>query len=161
MIKYTQKWCIVAFLDDNKKPEDSFLTQDWPLHTTLAAVFSVSTDEKTLIKELHSLQLPKKNTFSGGESIKWGRLTVNLLRDTGELQNLHESIAQNLSKYDFEFLEPQYAYENNKPHVTAQKTGRVKTGEKVTIKSIALIDMFPDGNHSMRRIAAKVSLVEK
>lgn len=155
MEKFTQKYCLVAFLEDVAE-RHQYHYSSWPLHTTLADVFAVPLTTQELLQlltncipVLHSVKTKAEDDrFFGPEK----QVRVTLLHKTKEITALHEDIITELKKAGAVFNDPQYTLDGFLPHVTVQRHARVQAGDDVHIQSIGLVDMFPDGDGHERKV---------
>jgi hypothetical protein len=155
---YSQKYCLVSFIN----PIDintEFSMEDWPLHITLADVFSVDltgTNTQSQLTELLTYQRAFK-IFAHKNAIL-GTKEVTLIKDSVQLRELHESIIDLLETNRAYFNTPEFTREGFLPHCTIQKTGRLKIKDEVLINCISLIDMFPGGEWQKRKVLSVIRL---
>lgn len=152
MENFTQKYCIVAFLETVDEGHEYSYTS-WPLHVTLADVFDVHCSKEALIaafkgflpdqKSAHSEAMD--DTFFGQEK----NIQVTLLQKSESLLSLHKNLLAELANLDAVFNDPQYMGEGFTPHVTVQRHARVHKNESLRVTSLSLIDMYhlSDGYH--------------
>jgi len=145
-----------------------FPREDWPLHITLVR-FDVKPDlasdgddggdaELTdriarLIERPVQAALGARLTI--GADAGFGRLgstPVSLVEPDRTLQELHESLMKAVAELHGRVPTPQHTLANYRPHVSHRGDKRVKPGDAVVLDRIALVDMAPDGNHSVRRV---------
>ncbi len=151
MKKLSQKWCVVGLFSDIDEGF-TFKPKDWPLHVTLAPTFAVNCSGEILINRLEPILNNQSVLVDCVDDVKWGNLEVVLVQKTNRLIMLHENIIRSLEPNGLEFNEPQYVGKNYKPHITLQENEKVKVGDKLSIRNIALIDMFPGSDAKKRRI---------
>lgn len=159
MQKFTQKYVLVHTIKDLPNGYE-YVMEDWPLHVTLADVFSIKGTPDDLLHELeHQLSTltPVTSTVVGetwfGEN---QNVHVMLLEKTDALQQLHEEILSILDHFNVQFNDPQYTRGGFRPHSTVQKNEALALGDTVTFDSITLIDLFPDEKPYRRRILGTV-----
>jgi 2'-5' RNA ligase len=133
---------------------------EWPLHITLANVFAVDLD--TSIKQKLSSLLASQPPISllAGEDAVLGTTDVVLIERTDELQSLHDQIIGLLELNGAKFNTPEFTRAGFLPHSTIQKSGRLHKGDKVTINTISLVDMFPNQNWQQRRVLTNFKPIE-
>jgi hypothetical protein len=69
-----------------------------------------------------------------------------------ELLALHTAIVHLLEEYGGVFNSPEHTRDRFIAHSTIQREGRLQKGDEVTVNSVALVDMFPNGNGEKRKI---------
>ena len=90
-----------------------------------------------------------------GDDAGFGRLEsvpVNLVEPSPALQELHESLMETVAGLPGRVPSPHYTLDNYRPHVSHHGDKRTRPGDVVVLDRVALVDMAPDGNHSVRRI---------
>ncbi len=155
MQKFTQKYCLVAFLEPVSDGAE-FHYSSWPLHVTLADVFSVPLGKDELIALLDTVAPKLKavtvtardDTFLGSEK----QVRVTLLEKNEDIAALHLQIVKELEKADAVFNDPQFTHDGFLPHVTVQHHARIHKNDLVSIKTVSLLDMFPGGDPHQRKV---------
>jgi 2'-5' RNA ligase len=159
MPKFTQKYVLVHTIKDLPDGYE-YSMADWPLHVTLADVFSIQGDYKDLLRELRECldgRRPVKAKVIGDEWFGCNKdVHVKLIGKTSDLQKLHETVLGILVGYGAVFNNPEYTKEGFRPHSTVQKTENLEIGDYVVFDSITLIDMYPDGNPYRRRVLGTI-----
>lgn len=160
-MSYSQKYTIVQFLEPIE-PQQTFSMEEWPLHITLADVFAINFDE-SFIKELAS-HLSSKECIST-ESMEEAQLgdhnnptKVTLIKNTSELQSLHDELINFLQAHDAVFNSPQFTHEGFLPHSTHQRHAHLETGKKINISELSLVDMFVNNNWKLRKVLENYKL---
>lgn len=152
---FTQKYCIVSLLEDRAEGYE-YSSSKWPLHVTIADTFSIEWDIDALVTELKNMAKDLNPVFTKGVGDKYfgpdKNIQVTLLEKNPELIHLHYQIIGLLKRAGVKFNDPQYSDEGFLPHSTVQLHTRVKIGEIVQIRNLALIDMFPDKDAYSRKI---------
>ena len=128
---------------------------DWLLHTTLADVFAINRHKTGIDKKLAMLlaQIEPVETTAMDDSML-GTTQVVLLDKTPPLVKLHTDIVSLLEENNATFNNPEFTRSGFLPHSTIQKSGRLYAGDKITIDSLSLVDMFPDSDWEQRRVLA-------
>jgi len=161
MTKLTQKYVIVQF-SKSLPVGYTYSMKGWPLHVTLADVFSINGKWTDLFKDMNCIlenevtifsKAIVKDLFGEDRSIK-----VTLIEKTDELQNLHERVVSVLEKHGALFNSPEYTKDGFKPHATEQAEAKLEIGDVVEFGSLTLVDMFPDGDPYQRKILGTVHL---
>lgn len=159
MPSFTQKYTIVQLIEDLPDGYE-YSMKDWPLHVTLADVFAIDGVWTDLLKDLERRFKSQATFFSDlvandlfGE---YRSIKVKLLRKTDELQKLHDNIIRVLERHDVAFNSPQYTKAGFKPHLTEQSNGSLHIGDIVELRSITLIDMFPNEDPYRRKVLGTI-----
>jgi len=141
----------------------------WPLHITLVR-FDVKFDAGTpadgdVAERIAGLAEAAATTALGsgltiGKDAAFGRngsVPVNLVQPHPALQELHEQLVQVVADAGGRILTPQHTLTGYRPHVSHQTSMegdamRLHPGDAVVLDRIALVDMAPDGDHTVRRV---------
>lgn len=156
-----QKYVIVQFLD-NVKPRFEFAGTNWPLHLTMVANFAVTARSDEIVANLKKIVSSQPCfTVTAGPDELFGAnkdvlVTTMIMND--KIINLHNNMVAMLQKMDAVFDEPGYNKQGFRAHVTAQLSHRVDVGDDITINSLSLVDMFPNGDIGRRRVIETVML---
>ncbi|MFE4195851.1 2'-5' RNA ligase family protein [Paenarthrobacter sp. NPDC056912] len=137
-----------------------FPRSDWPLHITLLR-FDVGTqasaDVEGVLSEL--AEAPVKGALGtqltvGGEAGfgHLGSIPVSLIDHNPLLQGLHEEIVQAVAAVGGRIATPNYVLERYRPHISHHDGKRPRSGDVVVLDQVALVDMAPEGDHTIRRI---------
>jgi len=151
-----------------------FPRDDWPLHITLVKFDvdvgsgdddGVKTDDdggqaSGLAERIAGLiDLPVRAALGTrltiGADAGFGRLEsvpVSLVEPSQPLQDLHESLMGTVTELPGRVPTAHYTLDNYRPHVSHHRDKRTRPGDVVVLDRVALVDMAPDGNHSVRRI---------
>lgn len=150
-MKYSQKYTLIqAFqqVDENQ----SFPMSDWPLHITLADVFSVTITPK-LMQDIQQYIDSRPTATSHVQSAGvLGATDVWLLEATPELYIIHLTLIDILEDHGAVFNNPDFIRSGFIPHITKQAEAGMKQGDKVIINITTLVDMFPDQDWQMRKM---------
>ena len=146
-----------------------FPRTDWPLHITLVR-FDLKFDAGTsagadVVERLAGLADAPAAAALGaqlavGEDAAFGRngsVPVSLVEPHGALQELHVQLVQLVSDVEGRILTPRHTLTGYRPHVshrTSTEGGakRLHQGDAVVLDRIALVDMAPGGDHTIRRV---------
>ena len=162
METFTQKWAIISLLEDAKEGDEFYYT-DFPLHVTLAGVFAVDKKGQQLASELAELlhnqhpveiEADEKDMFGPKQDIP-----VMKVRKTSALMDLYKLIHEWLEDSGARYNAPQYQGEGYLPHSTFQKSGSLAQGEKRTLRSVSLIDLYPNNDGYQRKIFTTIELL--
>ncbi|TLM81415.1 2'-5' RNA ligase family protein [Pseudarthrobacter sp. NamE2] len=142
-----------------------FLRTDWPLHITLVRFDAGSRDSPDPTKRVADLAGGPAEAALGahllvGEDAAFGRngsVAVSLVKPHPALQALHEALVEAATAADGRILTPRHTMSGYRPHVShhATREGTVKRlnpGDAVVLDRIALVDMAPDGDHTVRHV---------
>jgi hypothetical protein len=152
VMTYSQKYCIVSFLEP-KVVGDEFDMSQWPLHVTLADVFTIERSSSGIDIKIGQLA-DKINAFvvTAAQPDKLGETDVILIEKSASLLKLHDDLVNLLESNGAVFNTPEFNRDGFLPHCTIQEFNRLSQGERVEIRSLALIDMFPDSDWTRRRV---------
>jgi len=152
-----------------------FPRTDWPLHITLVRFDAGSQDSADVAERIAGLADAAATTALGagltvGKDAGFGRngsVPVNLVQPHPALQELHEQLVQVVADAGGRILTPHHTLTGYRPHVSHQaatnqastnptsavtEAKRLHPGDAVVLDRIALVDMAPDGDHTIRRI---------
>jgi len=142
-----------------------FLRSAWPLHITLVRFDVGSPDSADVAVRLTEQAGPHASAALGagltvGEDAAFGRngtVPVSLVDPHPALQALHEQLVHAVTDLGATILTPRHTLSGYRPHVShhgAAGAGvkRLHPGDAVVLDRIALVDMAPDGDHTIRRV---------
>lgn len=160
MRKFSQKWCLVSFLEPVEEGFE-FHRGDCPLHITLADTFAVNWDTTDLLNKLTVLLAEQKPVeVVAGDDAFFGPsdepVQVAVMKNIPELQALHDRVIKELKNAKAVFNNPQYVGKGYGPHSTVQKHTRLHKGDTVKIDNMTLIDMFPNGDAQQRKVVKSI-----
>lgn len=155
---YSQKYCIVSFARP-QKTNAQFSMTDWPLHITLVDVFAIDRKNTQIESKLAQLlsDQPTIEVYAKKED-SLGNTKVTILSRPIELVSLHTKLVDLLEENNATFNSPEFTRAGFLPHSTIQKKAKLEVGDKPVIDSVALIDMFPDGDWQQRKVLALYDL---
>ena len=141
-----------------------FPRSEWPLHITLVR-FDV---EDVAAERVAALAAPPAAAALGarlgvGEDAGFGRngsVPVSLVQPQQDLQALHERLVAAVESVGGKILTPAHTLSGYRPHVSHHGDKRLNPGDAVVLDRIALVDMAPDGDRTVRRILRLWSLPE-
>jgi len=145
-----------------------FLRTEWPLHITLVRFDVGTADSADAAVRLAGLAGPHAAAALGanlqvGEDAGFGRngsVPVSLVQPQPDLQALHEQLATAVESSGGRILTPAHTLSGYRPHVSHHGAKRLQPGDAVVLDRIALVDMAPDGDHTVRRILRLWALPE-
>jgi len=137
---------------------DEFTVAQWPLHVTLVEPFptSLTADEVAdVLAGVDGIGHDARAIRAGaGEEAMFGRrrdVPVTLVVDGGELAALRTRTLEALRDAGID-VQPRLDF---RPHVTRKHHGRLRSGDRILLETVALIDMRPpQGGHHRRVVAA-------
>ncbi|WP_090822307.1 2'-5' RNA ligase family protein [Arthrobacter sp. yr096] len=137
-----------------------FPRSDWPLHITLLRFdvgANVGADVADVLADL--AEAPVKGALGTrlrvGEEAGFGHLgsiPVSLIEHNPLLQGLHEELVEAANGVGGRIATPNYVMERYRPHISHHDGKRPKSGDAVVLDQVALVDMAPEGDHTIRRI---------
>lgn len=161
MPHFTQKYTLAQLITPLASGTE-FAMEDWPLHVTLADVFSITGDPQALLVQLAAALATLSVATAAVVDDAWfgphKQAHVMLLERTPELLQLHETVVRVLEAFAVQFNAPQHVREGFRPHSTMQgRTGAaLQLGDAVRFDALTLIDMFPDEKAYRRRVIGTV-----
>lgn len=142
-----------------------FLRTDWPLHITLLRFDAGATDGADPAGRVATLaegpaQAALGAALTVGADAAFGRngsVPVSLVKPDKTLHALHEALVEAVTAVDGRILTPRHAMSGYRPHVShhgapGAAVKRLNPGDAVVLDRIALVDMAPDGDHTIRRV---------
>jgi hypothetical protein len=131
----------------------------WPLHITLVR-FDVDSPAGADAVSVAGLADPYATAALGasltvGEDAGFGRygsVPVSLIQPQPDLQTLHELLVGAVARLDGKVLTPAHTLSGYRPHVSHHGDKRLNPGDAVVLDRIALVDMAPDGDRTVRRV---------
>lgn len=151
---YSQKYTIAHFIQP-VKTSNEFRMSQWPLHVTLADTFAIDRHGSNFDIKLAALpQTLSPATTIAKNDTTLGTANVTLLEDTPSLRSLHLSLVSLLEQNGAIFNHPEFTKDGFLPHCTIQNTERLHEGDRLTVSSLALVDMFPGEDWQQRKILA-------
>jgi len=135
---------------------DEFTVADWPLHVTLVEPFATEHPAAVVADAVRAATADSAVVrATAGDEAMFGRrrdVPVTLVRDGGELAALRTKALDALHRAG---VDTGHLRADFRPHVTRKHHGRLRSGERITLDTVALIDMRPpEGSHHRRVIAA-------
>jgi hypothetical protein len=146
---------------------DAFPASRWPLHITLSTNFDTAAEPDAVAEAVARVaSLSPAVTIAGGERAMFGAhhtTPVTLVEPREPLAEMHAALVARLASQGAVFLYPEHLGDGYRPHAAVQAHGRprpvrLRTGQRVRIDRVALIDRSPDGDRRMRRVVSVHSL---
>ncbi len=151
----------MQFFEDIKEGEE-YPMANWPLHTTVADIFAVDLMGTHFIEHLEILlkDVPPITTTVGDDNYFGPNADVHvaLIKNTPDLQILHDGIVSLLELSGAKFNNPEFIHKGFLPHSTVQKHGRMNKDDTVTFDALSIIDMFPGGDWQQRKVLKTIKL---
>lgn len=133
---------VVSFIE----PHDIGETfQSWPMHITIWAWFRSDVTNNTLAESLYkeTKDLGSFKAVVGPEEMfGGGRVLVNVIEQSEELQQLHAKVESVLSDLFVQQLSRRYP--TYRPHVTIQKKERLYEGDTLQVEKISIVEQKGD-----------------
>lgn len=149
----------VAFMEE-VTGDQVFLRTDWPLHITLArfdveapagadpaAALAAAADAGARAALGAALRIGEDAGFG-----RDGSVPVSLVEPHPALQTLHEEMVRAVTELGGRILTPHHTLSGYRPHISHRGTTRPSPGDAVVLDRIALVDMAPDGDRTVRRV---------
>jgi 2'-5' RNA ligase len=159
MKELSQKYCVVAFFEDIDVGFE-FDQKNWPAHITLMGPFAFSNAQK-LIDIIRAIDY-KKLSVSTGDKGYLGEaanpVAVRLVNNSN-LTELHEKITYSLQKNYAIFNTPEHILDGYIGHITLKNSQDIPKGKIFSVYYVSLIDMFPDGDATKRKVICNAVLV--
>jgi 2'-5' RNA ligase len=141
---------------------DEFTVADWPLHVTLVEPFQTGRDAGDVARIIgDAVAGAEAVSATAGEEALFGRrrnVPVTVVRDSGALVALRESTLAALRHAGVDVARSRLEF---RPHVTHKRHGRLRLGERVDLRVVALIDMRPAQGAHYRRVVGTWPLRER
>src|SRR4029453_4760967 len=87
-----------------------------------------------------------------------GSIPVSLVEPHTVLQALHRALHETVVSVGGRIAPPHYVLGSYRPHISHHDGKHPTPGESVTLDRVALADMAPDGDHTIRRVLRLWSL---
>ncbi|MBB6406495.1 2'-5' RNA ligase family protein [Arthrobacter sp. AZCC_0090] len=137
-----------------------FPRSDWPLHITLLRFDVEPSDGEDVAARLSELVSAPAMGALGAELTvgsdagfgHQGSIPVSLVEHHPILQGLHEELFDAMESVGGRAATPRYVLDHYRPHISHHDGKRPEPGDAVVLDQIALVDMAPGGNHTIRRI---------
>ncbi|GAA1750117.1 2'-5' RNA ligase family protein [Agromyces humatus] len=135
---------------------DEFTVSNWPLHVTLVEPFATEHPAGLVADAVRAATTGTAVVrAAAGEDAMFGRrrdVPVTLVRDGGELAALRRRTLDALHRAGIDTGRLRADF---RPHVTRKHHGRLHPGDRVTLDTVAVIDMRPpEGSHHRRVLDA-------
>ena len=147
-----------------------FPRTDWPLHITLLRFdvrFDAGTTEGADVAERiagladAAAAAALGTPLTVGADAGFGRdgsVPVSLVAPHPALQQLHEQLVHLVADAGGRVLTPGHTLAGYRPHISHHGSKRLHQGDAVVIDRVALVDMAPGGDHTIRRVLRLWSL---
>jgi 2'-5' RNA ligase superfamily len=143
-----------------------FPRTDWPLHITLVRFDAGTTDGADPAERLAALaEAPAMAALGANLTVgndagfgRHGSVPVSLIQPQPDLQTLHEQLVAAVGSLGGKVLTPAHTLSGYRPHVSHHGDKRLQPGDAVVLDRIALVDMAPDGDRTVRRVLRLWSL---
>ncbi|GAB3570888.1 hypothetical protein GCM10027405_36040 [Arthrobacter alkaliphilus] len=137
-----------------------FPRSDWPLHITLLRFDVETSDGVDVAARLSGLVTAPAMGALGAELTvgpdagfgHQGSIPVSLVEHHPVLQGLHQEVFEAVESIGGRAATPRYIMENYRPHISHHDGKRPKPGDAVVLDQVALVDMAPEGDHTIRQI---------
>ena len=141
---------------------ERFHKEAWPLHVTMAGVFTVraallTTQLRKCLEAIAPFEVPV--TGESEFAVDNRPTSVSLLAPTEPLLSMHNVVVDTLEQYGAEFKKPTFLREQFNPHITKHALfGAAIPGSSITFDQLSLVDLSPQDDSAMRCVVAHFSL---
>lgn len=145
------RFCVVSFVG---AAPDEFGRDAWPLHVTWVPPFDAVEREAVEAVERAVAGRTPVVTEAVGEAWFGARRDVRVaeLARTAEVDALHRALLAALADGGVDVTRMRHVRDAFRPHVSEQRGERLALGTQVTVDSVALVAMRPDGDPRRRRV---------
>lgn len=131
-----------------------FGKRHWPLHVTVLRFDTAPAAAPAAVAgavAASGAALPLRVRIGDDADFGYrGRVRVSLVEPDAGLQALHDRLREAVAAAGGRIHSPQHTGQGFRPHVSVQGERRVHAGQVVTLASVALVDMAPDGDTDWR-----------
>lgn len=130
------------------------------MHVTIASVFAVDWSDELKNELRNIVENHAPITLAAIKEGYWGstkKFHCSIMDKSSDITSFHNKVFDLLLNHGAKFNEIQYHGEGFIPHSTYQKNARVAVGEKAKLKSLSIIDMFPNGDHLERLVTDTIT----
>jgi 2'-5' RNA ligase len=149
-----RRLAVCSFLE--LQPEDAtFRASEIPLHVTIVGTFAFDSGTDAVVAAMGSVthRLPVTARAGGDDLFGPNRdVPVTVVTDFGGIRDLHNALFDELRPLGCELEEPLFARHGFRPHITWVPGSQVEPGQVITLDSLSLIDLRPDGDPALRRV---------
>lgn len=136
------------------RPKDVF--NDWPLHATIIPWFRTDMDDRELVRELRDRlgRLSPFRAVMGGEA-KFGRRrkSVTLVQTPTPLTTIEHEARDLLHELGAWIVDESIKQRRDyRPHITAQRSGRLHAGDSFDVRAIYIVEQKGDHKQVTSRI---------
>lgn len=164
MQTFTQKWCLVNFLEP-VAVDTQFSCKNWPPHITIADTFAIDiTPEMLHAKLLPLVSGIKSFTLTADKDAYWGdnaEIHVMTMNMSSDIVDLHKLIFESLKSNGAVFNDEQFQNDGYIAHTTLHDNHSIDASENYAINAICLINMFPQGDALQRKVMWTITLPAK
>ncbi|MEA5455797.1 2'-5' RNA ligase family protein [Sinomonas sp. JGH33] len=140
---------------------ERYAVRDWPLHVTVAPVFSTRATTPMLAARMGEVaaQHGPVDAVAGPPELFGPRHdTPVALVDSPEVRAMHAVLAGALATLGIAFDSPGYTGEGFRPHVTTTSKGAAVEGQRLRLAQLALVDMEPGPGQGRPQVVAVAAL---
>jgi 2'-5' RNA ligase len=161
MSEFMQKYAIIQLFEPMAIGAQ-FTVGDWPLHSTIADVFAIDWDAKTIRRKIEAQLGGHVRADSTAQGDRFfgdgGQTRVTLLEKTDTLVALHNDVIALLEQGGWRPNNPEFAKAGFLPHSTVQRHCRLHAGDRVVFDALSIVDFFPDSDPYQRKLLATIKL---
>ena len=157
---FTQKYTIISPIDVVYEGQ-SFRSEEWPIHITIADTFAISCIDDYLLNEFQVMNKKSAIKVVANYETYFGEnkdVRVMIFKNSEALLQCHHEIIQKLEKLGAIFNNPEYNNDGFKAHITQRKSNTIAPGAQLELKTLAVIDMFPDKDPYQRKVMKIINI---
>jgi 2'-5' RNA ligase len=154
------RFAVVLPLDPMEVGE-RYAVRSWPLHITVAPVFSTEATTAMLaarIGEVASAHGTIDVVVGPAELFGPQHDTPAALVESPDVRSLHDALLDALAPLGAFFDSPHYAGEGFRPHITTTTRGAAEEGARLRLGQLALVDMEPGPGPGRPQVVAVAAL---
>ena len=135
-----------------------FPAGDWPLHITIVPPFETELDAEAVAGLLP--RAPRIPLVASGHAMFGSRrsVEVTLFEPSEALIAAHRATVDALEAAGARIPDQRHLRDGYRPHATVQRSGSLKSGDRVTVDALTLVDRAPAGLRGARHVVARVPL---
>ncbi len=160
------RFAVVAFLDEVALDAE-FASDAVPLHVTLLGAASTEADLDQVVTAVEAAYGSHGPFIGrGGDDELVGpdeSVEVTIVVDDGDLADAHLALVVDLRELGVRVDDPRLVGRGYRPYVAVStsgddRAGRIERGERIELRTVAVLDLAPDGDRGSARIVDQFPL---